>query len=206
MAHKGSREFPNEDAALLLVDERRALLAVADGHHGWETSHYLLEALEGGIPLSLGQLSLALADVTWPEPLPMGGSTLAVACLDRAKSEVFGLSFGDSSVIKLNTQRSQLMNLPNEDYLRPPFPVATELATAFRFLLNEGEGLIVATDGILECCYRDPSRSVQLHHVSQLWQESARESFVPDLVGLALKGVDGHPGGQDNIAVVAYLP
>ena len=65
---------------------------------------------------------------------------------------------------------------------------------------------MVASDGVLECCYRDPARSVQLSHLAQLWRESPREEFVSNVIGLALKGVDGHPGGQDNIAVLAYLP
>ena len=41
--------------------------------------------------------------------------------------------------------------------------------------------------------------------MAELWQETGDEpeAYVRRLVELALSGVGGHPGGQDNLAVVA---
>ena len=61
------------------------------------------------------------------------------------------------------------------------------------------------TDGIDECHYRSPETSVGYHHIAALAADVDYDPLrlVTELTQLALTGVDGNPGGQDNIAVIA---
>ena len=79
------------------------------------------------------------------------------------------------------------------------------MADAFRFEATRGDLLLAYTDGIDECHYREPETSVTPQIMAQLWREtgSQPEAYVRRLVELALAGVGDHPGGQDNLAVVA---
>jgi hypothetical protein len=59
------------------------------------------------------------------------------------------------------------------------------------------------TDGVDECHYGHPKTSIRPHHLRALLAElgPAPEPFARRLLALALCGVDGHPGGEDNAAV-----
>ena len=59
-------------------------------------------------------------------------------------------------------------------------------------------------DGIDQCHYRQPETSVTPRHLRSLLAETGPEPsrYAQALVELALRGVDGNPGGQDNIALV----
>ena len=63
------------------------------------------------------------------------------------------------------------------------------------------------SDGIDECHYGKPETSVTPQIMVELWRETGNEleAYVRRLVELALSGVDRHPGGQDNVAVIAAL-
>ena len=77
----------------------------------------------------------------------------------------------------------------------------------FQFQLEpEEEILLLYTDGVNECCYRDPHRSVQLQHLEALYEAHAPDpaALVEALMQLALAGVDGHAGGQDNIVIIGF--
>jgi hypothetical protein len=80
-----------------------------------------------------------------------------------------------------------------------------ELADTFSFTASPGDLLLAYTDGIDECHYRRPETSVTPQIMAELRRETGGEpeAYVRRLVELALSGVDGHPGGQDNLAVVA---
>lgn len=207
-AFKGDKGVcPNEDGLVVLKDENRWLLAVADGHLGHESSHAILEGLSqlAKVPSRLGPLSLALTSNEWIEET-RGGTTLLVACCDQSTGAVFGLSFGDSSLVVLSSSGAQVKNQPNNSYLRGGGPVEVELGRPFSFQLNPDEIMLLYTDGVNECCYRDPYRSIRLSHLEQLFQEHSAnlEKFTRALMELALSGVDGHPGGQDNVVIVAF--
>jgi len=56
-----------------------------------------------------------------------------------------------------------------------------------------------------ECHYRSPETSVRSGHRRMLHGQVGSDPapYVRALLGLALEGVDGNPGGQDNVAVAA---
>ena len=77
---------------------------------------------------------------------------------------------------------------------------------SFTFTLDEDDLLLAFTDGIDECHYRKPSQSIQKQHFMQLFAEYGNnpERYGRALTELALQGVDGFKGGQDNIALVIF--
>ncbi|MBS2034758.1 SpoIIE family protein phosphatase [bacterium] len=207
MIHKGSKACINEDAAAVVRADGRLLLAVADGHHGHEVSHHLIQRIhEMAVPpRRMGQLSLWLgAEGLLNDQL--GGSALLIAVVDEQSGAVFGFSFGDCSVVTLSPGGVRWRNTPNQIYLRSEQPVPIELASTFDFVLKSGEVLLLFTDGINECCYRNAHLSVQTNHLKSLYEDlgSDVKKLGAALVNLALTGVDGNPGGQDNLSVVAY--
>jgi hypothetical protein len=206
-AYKGHKDCPNEDGLVILKDGDNWLLAVTDGHLGHESSHALLDGLArlAKIPARLGPLSLALSAGDWLED-SAGGTTLLVACCNGASGNVFGLSFGDSSLITLGPGGAKVKNQLNETYLRGGEPISVEDGSPFQFQLKAGETLLLYTDGVNECCYRDPFRSVKLGHLEELYLQHREKpaDFTRALMDLALAGVDGNPGGQDNIVIIAY--
>ena len=78
-----------------------------------------------------------------------------------------------------------------------------EFAQRLDFDFEDGR-LLLCSDGIMECHYRSPQTSISPAHLRELDQPgvSSRE-FVEKLVQMALRGVDGNPGGQDNIVVIS---
>ena len=208
LAFKGDRSVPNEDALLVVQHGRQWLLAVADGHYGHFISHALIEYLaqeRPSLPTRLGQLALWLAGLELEPDLP-GGSTLLVACLSQDSGEVFGFSFGDCSLVSLGPDGATPHNRLNENYIRAGGPLEMEQASPFQFKLAADRTLLLFSDGVNECCYRDPHRSVQLSHLHQLWQECQGQvhSLALQIAQLALDGVDGNAGGQDNLALIAW--
>jgi hypothetical protein len=77
--------------------------------------------------------------------------------------------------------------------------------SAFKFSAEPGDLLLAYTDGIDECHYRSPRTSVRPGHVSALAAGVGNDPLatVDGLCRLALGGVDGNPGGEDNIAIIA---
>lgn len=209
-AFKGNKENnPNEDAALILRDGQRWLFSVADGHFGHAVSHHLIETIANhcqAIPTRLGQLSLFLSSEQLIAEAP-GGSTLLVACLDEATGSTFGLSFGDCSLLTIGQNGVTVRNKLSDAFVYcDGQPLPLELAQSFQFTLGPQEILMLYTDGVNECCYRDPQRSVQMSHIEALGREAGGSCsrLARAVAELALTGVNGHPGGQDNIAILAY--
>lgn len=208
MISKGRPDQPNEDAALAREEGSRTLIAVADAHHGIDASHDLIEALSRiPVPADFAELGHALLDI---EPVPrksQSSSTLLVAVVDREDGTGFGLSFGDSSLVRVGPQGAHVVNVRRAAFvhLRTHGGLDPDAAHGFRFFLEPGELVLAFTDGINECHYRSPATSVGKEHLEQLFAEhGARpERYAAALARLALDGVDGHPGGQDNLALVA---
>lgn len=205
LAFKGDPGIGNEDGLLLMQAEDMWLLAVADGHFGHQSSHALLRGLAGltRIPRRLGELALALSAGDWLADT-VGGAALLVACCQRIEGKVFGLSFGDCSLVVVGPEGASLVNQPESRYLGGGFPINIDLAIPFAVQLKAKEFLLAYTDGINECCYRQPVNSVNLQDVQRLYGQYKQEpqEFTQQLMHLALQGVRGHAGGQDNIALI----
>jgi serine/threonine protein phosphatase PrpC len=213
LSAKGDPEYPNEDGLLAAEEGDRVLLAVADAHFGREASHDLLRDLAGKLPplpASSDELADLVRGLARSDLLPDYASetTLLIAVYDRAAHEGFGLSFGDSTfAIVGEAGHWQPVGLPGSYYASPARRGSLNpgIADTFSFTGNPGDLLLAYSDGIDECHYRKPETSVTPQIMAELWQEIGNEpeAYVRRLVELALSGVGGHPGGQDNLAVVA---
>jgi serine/threonine protein phosphatase PrpC len=212
---KGDSKYPNEDGLLAVEEGDRALLAVADAHFGREASHDLLRDLAGKIPpfpTSPDELADLVRGLARRDPVPDYASetTLLIAAYDRAAHEGFGLSFGDSTfAIVGKAGHRQPIGRPGAFYASPAHPgsLNPDMADTFSFTGNPGDLLLAYTDGIDECHYGKPETSVTPQIMTALWRETGNEpeAYVRRLVELALSGVDRHPGGQDNVTVIATL-
>jgi hypothetical protein len=205
---------PNEDALLAMDAGDRVLLAVADAHHGRLSSHDLLrslaERLSPDLP-NLHALTEALAaQVETGDPGSLSETTLAVVVYDRRARRGFGLSFGDSSVLLVGGgEEPRRLAEKRHVFVTPlrPQSLARERAMPFRFLGRSGGLLVAFTDGVDECCYRQPERSIRRAHLDRLFgtHGADAEAYARALGRLALEGVDGHPGGEDNLALAVAV-
>lgn len=208
MLSKGDPEEPNEDALLALDEGDLLLLAVADAHHGVESSHELLEGLAaaGRIPRSPDELQDLLARVPALGPPSRSATTLLVAVYDRTDHRGFGLSFGDSSLHLVGPERVRLVNTRSHEFVSPrdPSTLGPDRGLPFHFRSRPGRLLVAFTDGVDECHYRSRATSVRPSHLKALFDETGPDpgTYADRLVELALEGVEGHPGGQDNIALI----
>lgn len=206
---------PNEDAVLVVDAGRYCLLAVADAHFGRYASHHLLEALAqrdasdlAGLlqPRALLDVLGALADPDGHPDEP-SETTLLVAVADRERGEGTGVSFGDSSLVVFDRDAGlRIVTEKTRRYVSPARPGTLAAHGAVRFSFTAGPGQLVAayTDGVDECHYGRPETSIRPAHLDRLYREieaPRAETFATRLLELALTGVDGNPGGEDNAAV-----
>lgn len=209
MRSKGDPDDPNEDALLAFELGDRLFLAVADAHFGVEASHSVIRALGEieEIPSDVERLQEILADVpTRVEPGGLSATTLLVAVLDRRARSGFGVSFGDSSIFLIGEGGARPLNTRHAMFVRPwePADLETSRGLPFRFRTGARQLLVAFTDGIDECHYRSPATSVRPRHLEGLFAETGPDpgGFNRGLMELALEGVGGHPGGQDNVALL----
>lgn len=205
MAAKGRKAKPNEDGLLVLKEGPRYLLAVADGHFGNETSHALLGRLGAKpFPATLEVLAETVHAIQQPSLAVGAGSSFTAAVYDESNGKGFGVSTGDSTLATIIDESFLQHTEPNSRFVYFNKPVWAQEWHQFRFQLPPGELLILYTDGINECHYRNPETSVTPDYIRTLWQETGKnpELFSKLLVQLALQGVGGNPGGQDNIALI----
>ena len=212
---KGQLEVPNEDALLVVDEGARTLLAVCDAHFGHESSHELLERL-GGLERPLARNPVALFDALLAAVDPSetaryaSETTLLAAVWDRDAQAGFGFSFGDSTLMVLGLEATpQPCNRKSSLYVRPCAPASLEPRRCheFEFRARPGELIVAFTDGINECHYGRPDTSIQPRHMQAVLIRSGSdpEPFVRGLTELALSGVEGNPGGEDNIALITSL-
>ena len=211
-AESASAKFdPNEDAVLAMDAGDRVLLAVADAHHGRQSSHDLLrqlaERLSPDLP-NLHALAEAVAGIEGvsPESGSFSETTLAVVAYERPTRRGFGLSFGDSSVLLVGgAEEPRRLTEKRNVFVTPvrPESLARERAMTFRFVGEPGCLLLAFTDGVDECCYRHPELSVRRTHLAALFEAHGPDvdAYARALTREALLGVDGNPGGQDNLAL-----
>jgi hypothetical protein len=207
MQSKGSRMYPNEDGVLLVEQGELLLMAVADAHRGHEASHALLSKLAASgpdVPSSSRELEMRVARLAVPESSQDSGTTLLVAVYDRETGQGFGISFGDSSLMRIDDDGATFLNLRRAQYLVPGSAIDPTEGLAFRFEAGDGALLVAFTDGVDECHYRSPATSIGPRHLEAIFERTGARPrpFAEALMRMALSGVDGHPGGQDNIALV----
>ncbi len=211
LAFKADKKQPNEDALLVRRHECFYLLAVSDAHFGIESSHRLLERLSSSaFPLTRLDLLKLCLEIQKPHEQVGSGATLVVALYDEGSGQVLAYSTGDSTLAVLDETGWKVKNEPNTEYIRLDRVSYPDSWYEMEFCLEAGAVLVLHTDGVDECHYRRPETSLRAAHVEALWADLEPRSpgariplFCSALVRAALDGVDGHPGGQDNIALLA---
>lgn len=218
---KGDLSVPNEDGLLGIARGGRVLVAVADAHFGAESSADLLAALAAELgaasrplPASSAELGAALqAAAARVGPVAYASETTCLLVSHDADScQGWGLCLGDSSFMLLGPEGPRL--LTDRGDMRFVSPARPEdfagIAEAghpgmFSFYTRPDELLLAFTDGIDGCHYTHPETSIQDRHLAALYEAEGSDParFVRALAELALSGVDGNPGGQDNIAILA---
>lgn len=213
LSFKARKEQPNEDALLVKRCDDLYLLAVADAHFGIESSHRLLQRLtEREIPRSRLDLLKLCLDIQRPHEVASSGTTLIVAVLDARSGHLRALATGDSTLASLDQAGWRVHNERNNAYVRLDRLSYPDTWSEIELQLEPGALLVLHTDGVDECHYRQPATSLQPHHMVEIWQgvadgpvEQKVRRFAAALTDAALKGVDGNPGGQDNIALIALM-
>ncbi len=224
LRHKARADVPNEDGLLLVDEGARTLLAVSDGHHGHEASHGVLRraaklARDGvpGNPLELLELIHDCAGVDDGA----GGSaaaSLLIAVWDRETGRGFGASFADSTLVVIPAATSLdpwvgwnevAANVRNAEFVSPWIAESLDprRAREFAFEAQAGDVVVAFTDGVDGCHHGYEVSSVRPSHVAQCWERAGGDVgvFVRGVMGCAMDGVEGNPGGQDNVAVAATL-
>jgi serine/threonine protein phosphatase PrpC len=209
---KGDPEHLNEDALFHFDDGQHSILALADAHFGWSSSHALISLLSEAVKSHLPTNKTALADLiatfeSSEKTASASETSFVVAIFDHHTGRGFGVSFGDSTLTVVGPNRAaRALNTHNRIYVSPqrPYTLAAGRAVLFDFGAKPGDLILAFTDGIDECNYRNPHLSLQAQHFSELYQRHGANAkdFATELVKWALKGVDGHAGGQDNIALI----
>ena len=207
----------NEDGLLVVDADEALLLAVADGHHGHEASHRLLEGIADRArsttpwPRTSPGLArwIATACAGGPPTPSSAASTLLVVVLDRGTGQLRGLSFGDSQAWVVPPRgRPRPLHPRTTAYVDPAAPESLAAARAAPILadLPQGGWLVLQTDGVHECCYGRPERSVGPRELETLAAEAggSARTLAADLLTLALRGVGGLPGGEDNVALIVH--
>jgi serine/threonine protein phosphatase PrpC len=206
------KHHPNEDGLLVLEDARHTVICVADAHFGRESSERLLERLAvelAHVPENPERLDAVLTRLARSRSDDQYDSetTLTICILDRLFRQAFGVSYGDSSVVHASAgEMPQRENRQTSGFVTLARPASLDPARAEHFAFSPASGdLILAfTDGVDECCYRDPDRSISPEVLHDLLTRTGDdpEVVIRELTQLALQGVAGNPGGQDNVALV----
>ena len=200
----------NEDSLCVMEAGSWAGYAVADAHYGPESSHMLVSRLHQiwskVRPTGLDHLSQMVEFLRQGDPARTDSeTTLLVVVYDRVERIGFGISFGDSSFVMVGPGHdARPLNGRDNRYVTARSRSSLRHGNAFRFAANPGDLMLTYTDGIDECHYRSAATSIQPHHVSDIGLRSGGDTLqvVTELSALALRGVDGNPGGEDNIALI----
>lgn len=201
----------NEDALCMIAAPDWIGMAVADAHYGPESSHMLMERLHDiwakVRPKNVDHLAEMIEFLRQGDPAETESeTTLLVTVFDRESREGFGLSWGDSSFAIVGSERSPWrINAHDNRFVATNRRGTLRNGGPFDFTAEPGELLLMFTDGINECHYRNPATSVQEYHIHEAVRSAQFEPLdvVNRVISTALGGVDGYPGGQDNIVMAA---
>ena len=197
----------NEDGCLIATDGVSSVLAVVDGHSGFDAARAALLAVEAHTLDLLAQASTAPrkallscveaagAAVTATVSDQMGDragsrSTLAVALMSQDRLTVVGL--GDSGVALVRGSKAQHI-LPSAPFLGPGTDMSSVSVAADD--IESGDRVVVATDGLFDFLGRDWH-----HRLAGLAAEAAPAALARQAVEAAFMG-----GAGDNIAVAVAL-
>lgn len=213
LVFKGNKDSANEDALFVYADEERIIMAVADSHFGQWASHTIIAGLYENYRklTSLEHIYRVFQDIcnTKHNPNEHSETTLTLVSVDSATGGGIGVSFGDSSALLINTTGVLRQNIKNNNYVSPNRSLSLEagFANEFEFNVSKGDVLMLFTDGVDECHYGHPETSIQDNHILGMYSKHPDNPalFVSELAMQSLSGVNGNPGGQDNIAIAAAL-
>lgn len=195
-------DIANEDALSGRDNGRFARLVVADAHFGDQASAILVESLHDA-PLRQRQPDLHQAE----DAIDGSATTLTSLWLDRKGGQAHTSWFGDSLAFRLRVGDEPEPLVDPDDYFVAPDRFDWSDCMTASFDVVPGDLLVSFTDGVNECVYREPARSINPQHLQSIFESTTEPGcpsrFVRTLGELALAGVDGNPGGQDNIAIVA---
>jgi hypothetical protein len=206
-------DVANEDTLCVIDAGSWVGMAVADAHYGPESSHMLISRLHEiwakVRPTDARHLDQMIEFLRTGEPAQTESeTTLLVSVFDRETGSGFGVSFGDSSfTVVANGRAPRALNLHDHRFVTAMVPQTLREGHLFRFSAQPGDVLLAYTDGIDGCHYRQPETSVRPEHIATIAQMVDYDplALVTQVTDFALKGVDGNPGGQDNIAIAAVV-
>ena len=197
---------PNEDAALAVSGPGGRLLAVADGHNGFEAARAAVEAVAQKAPALLDRgtdpeaalrtvfatAGRAIAAAVAGAPGPRRSSRTALSLVLIGESEAWTATLGDTAVIRVRGDRTKLLSdeLP---FLGPNSPAPPVEAVKLR----ERDRLLVVSDGVID--FLGTSWATRLGEA--VAAAPGAERCARQLVDLALAG-----GAGDNVAVAAAWP
>lgn len=204
-------DVSNEDAGCLHSAIDWTGLAVADAHYGPESSHLMIERLHtmwGKIrPTDLNHLAQMIEFLRQGEPaVTESETTLLTVVYDRVARTGFGISFGDSTFAIAGPNRSATpINQHDHRFVSTAHRESLRHGFAFEFKAVSGELLLAFTDGVDGCHYRSPKTSVLAADIDRV---ASSCNYKPHdtaraVTELALEGVRGNPGGEDNVVVLA---
>lgn len=212
IARKKKEAAPNEDALYLDDDGSYAIHLVADGHYGVESSealvHSLGELFDVDGPTADAYQLYGMMAQAWRkrEPLGKSRSTFVVAAVRRPSGTVRGFSVGDSAcfLVKPDGTVHRLDN-PSRHYLAPwdYYSLGVPSTSHFEAEVAPGDAVICCTDGVTECHYGNPERSVLPVDVAEIALRHRGDArAIAEALGLlALTGVRNEPGGEDNFSI-----
>ncbi len=207
---------PNEDALYLHDDGTDAVHLVADGHYGVEASESLVQSLgalfdEEGPSAEAYQLYGMMAQ-SWRkrEPLGKSRSTFILASLYRSRGTMRGFSIGDSACFLIRSGGAiERLDRPSRHYTAPwdYYSLGVPSTSHFEADVAKGDVVICCTDGVTECYYGMPERSIQPVDVAEVVarHRSDPRAMAEALGLLALTGVRNEPGGEDNFSITVSI-
>ncbi len=218
LKRKGPSLVLNEDCVLAFDDGRRVFQAIADGHHGHQASHLTIELLaaivEASGPVFSPEAVLEQLHPYWTE-VESGGEdgsrcTLALLTIDRGEGVMEGVCLGDSGIFLGNMESGVRRVVPPNTFYTAPWDLGSHgipQGASFRVPVQSGDWVVTCSDGVHECRYETPEDSIGMEDLEALMIRAGRspEALVENAVRLALAGVRGNPGGEDNIGVVASI-
>lgn len=210
---------PNEDGAVAAAGPAGWLLAVADGHLGFDAARAALEVIADGAgtllagppkPLRLHALcedaAAAAEDAAARASEPREASDTALSVVTVSGSWMLVASYGDTVVARLRGRRSKVLTHP-EAFLR----LAVDPPRVTRVRLRRGDRVVVVSDGVVDFLGQDwPARLARLTR-----DESDPVRAVRALPSAAMDGGAGdhlaaalliHPGRQSNYSTLVPEP
>ncbi len=201
---------PNEDAAFAATDGQRWLLAVADGHNGFDAARAALgavaETAESVLAAAAGAPENALLEAFTAARTAMtatvgeldgqrrdSGTALSIALV--APGRLYAATLGDTVVLRLKSGRSGRSAAEvtsSSPFLRPHRTLPRPRSCRFR----SGERVVLASDGLVDFLGRE-------------WRQqcaTVASSAEPVAAARALTERACAGGAGDNVAVVVFGP